>query len=53
MKIEFEINEKFTDYPNKKVKMESILSGFAKILLTTLDETLYNVKIDGEDASIY
>lgn len=53
MKVEFEINENFTDYPDKKVKMESILSGFAKILLAALDETLYNVKIDGEDASIY
>ena len=53
MKVEFEINDNFTDYPAPEKKMESILAGFAQTLLATMDETLYNVKINGEDATIY
>jgi hypothetical protein len=53
MKVEFEINDRFTDYPDPKFKMESILSAFAKMLLVTLDETIYDVKIDGEDVAVY
>lgn len=53
MKIEFEVNDRFTDYPVPAKKMESILAGFAKTLLATMDETIYNVKIDGEDVMIY
>ena len=53
MKVEFEINDNFTNYPDPKIKMESILAGFAKMLLATSDVTLYNVKINSEDAIIY
>ena len=48
MKVEFEIYDKFTDYPDPKVKMASIISAFAKMLLVTMDETIHDVKIDGE-----
>ena len=53
MKVEFEINDRFTDYPDAKLKMNSILSAFAKMVLATMDEIIYNVKINGEESSIY
>ena len=37
MKVEFEINDRFTDYPEPRIKMESILAGFAQMLLATMD----------------
>lgn len=49
MKVEFEINDNFTTYPEPKVKMIEILSAAAKLILAAADETLLNVKIDGED----
>lgn len=60
MKIEFEARDAFSqqgealiESSEAKAKMESFLRIFGQILLVGVDETIYNVKIDGKEVGIY
>ena len=60
MKIEFEARDAFSQQgealiedAEAKAKMESFLRIFGQILLVGVDETIYNVKIDGKEVGIY
>lgn len=48
MKVEFEINNNCN-----KSMFETFFRLFAKALLAGCDETIYDVKVDGEDFSAY
>ena len=52
MKIEFEVRDDFGNDGRPlygEPRMELVLSAFEKFLLTTMDETIYNVKINGKE----
>ena len=55
MKVEFECSGVIAglDGDAAKHKVERYLSIFAEMLLCGSDETIYNVKIDGEDVVVY
>ena len=56
MKIEFEVREDFGNDGRPvygELRMEEVLASFAKFLLATMDETIRNVKINGEDVKVY
>lgn len=56
MKIEFEVRDDFAKDGRPvfgRPTMEKLLADFSRLLLTTLDETIRNVKIDGEDVTVY
>lgn len=60
MKIEFEARDAFSQQgealiegSEAKAKMERFLRIFGQILLVGVDETIYNVKIDGKEIGIY
>ena len=56
MKIEFNVRDDFAKDGRPlygKELMKSDLSAFAKFILATTDETIYDVKIDGEDVQLY
>ena len=52
MKVEFEVREDFCKDGRPvygELRMASIMSAFANFLLVTVDETIYNVRINGKD----
>lgn len=56
MKIQFEVRDDFAKDVRSfygKDLMKRLLSDFARIVLTTMDETVHDVKIDGEDITVY
>ena len=56
MKVEFEVRDDFAKDGRPvfgKLTMEKLLADFARTMLDAMDETIYNVKIDGEDVSVY
>lgn len=60
MKVEFEARDAFSqngealiEERDAKEKMVRFLQIFGQILLVGVDETIFNVKIDGEEVSIY
>ena len=55
MKIEFEVRDDFAKDGRPvygELCMASVMSSFANFLLTTMDETIYDVKINGKDFTI-
>lgn len=52
MKIEFEVRDDFAKDGRPvygEYRMASVMSALANLILVTMDETIYNVKIDGKD----
>lgn len=52
MKIEFEVRDDFGNDGRPvygEQRMASVISAFGNMVLTTMDETIYNVKINGKD----
>lgn len=52
MKIEFEVRDDFAKDGRPlygEQIMASVMFAFGDFLLTTMDETIYNVKINGKD----
>lgn len=52
MKVEFEVRDQFGKDGRSvygELLMSSVMSAFGNFLLTTMDETIYNVIINGKD----
>lgn len=52
MKVEFEVRDDFCKDGRPvygEVAMANIIASFGNLLLSTVDETIYNVKINGKD----
>ena len=52
MKVEFEVREDFCKDGRPvygELRMASIMSAIANLILVTVDETIYNIRINGKD----
>lgn len=55
MKVEFEVRDDFGKDGRPlygEPLMASVMSAFGNFLLTTMDETIYDVKINGKDFTL-
>ena len=53
MKVELNVRDEFLGRPDAKDRMQEIITAIAGLFLILADETFYDIKIDGEDVSIY